>query len=811
MNKITFKFTLFFATVFAIQMQAQEKHPVDNSFHFEYNTQSRAFFEESGYIKCATVEYNEALKQQHPEIGTDQQFETWMAGKIQELRAQRMASPNNTTEIITIPVVIHIIHNGEPIGTAPNITDAQAMSQITVMNEDYRRLMGSRGYNTHPDGADVEVEFCLASTDPDGNPTNGIDRQNLGQSSWSTTAINSTVKPNTIWDPTKYMNMWTVNFSDTTLLGYAQFPNNSGLPGLNANNGGASTDGVVANYNAFGSMDHDDGTFLMNATYRYGRTMTHEVGHFLGLRHTWGDGDCSVDDYCNDTPVTGAANYGCPTGTDSCAGGGVDMIENYMDYTDDECMNIFTQDQKDRILVVLQNSPRRVELTTSTVCSGFNMDLDEDPSGSCAPSDGTVNFTYNPIGGFSETVTFSASGNPSGTNVSFNPATASSQTAVQMTISGITSAMQGTYTITITGTGATLTNQVDATFKVFTSGANVVTLQNPTDTQTDVPLAPTFTWTQDANALNYHIQVATDNTFTNPVVDETVSTNSFTVPVALAPSTQHYWRVRSSNPCGNAAYSSVFSFTTSNPDYCSSTYTEAGSEYILNVTFGDINNDSGDENADGYEDYTGISTDLDAGSTYTLSVTINTEGDYLDHCFAFIDWNKDYVFDTATERIDLGNISNVTAGVLSADVTVPETAASGNTTMRVLIEYEDATDGVGQGACDADHLTEWGETEDYSLNIINNTTGVAENTFNVFNLFPNPSDGVFNLQLESENNDAVQVQLYDVRGRLLDSKQLTETASSINLRLDYSGIHTGIYLLKVTKGNQIGVQQIVIK
>ncbi|MFN7013926.1 MAG: choice-of-anchor J domain-containing protein, partial [Bacteroidia bacterium] len=101
--------------------------------------------------------------------------------------------------------------------------------------------------------------------------------------------------------------------------------------------------------------------------YDQGRTMTHEVGHMLGLRHIWGDGGCGVDDFCADTPESDAANYGCPTTHISC--GTLDMVRNYMDYTDDSCMNIFTQNQKDRMLAVLMNSPRRDDLLTSTVCN----------------------------------------------------------------------------------------------------------------------------------------------------------------------------------------------------------------------------------------------------------------------------------------------------------------------------------------------------------------------------------------------------------------------------------------------------------
>ena len=235
------------------------------------------------------------------------------------------------------------------------------------MTQDFRRMAGTPGFNSNPVGADTTIEFVLAKVDPNGNPTNGINRVNLCEASWSTDDINSIVKPSTIWNPTQYMNMWSVNFSDNTLLGYAQFPSNSTLGGLNANGGDANTDGVVAGYQFFGSRTiYPGGNYGSGTSYDKGRTMTHEVGHYLGLRHIWGDGGCTVDDFCNDTPLAASANYGCPSGTNSCPAPGVDMIQNYMDYTDDSCMNIFTNDQKTRITTVMSNSPRRLELKTST-------------------------------------------------------------------------------------------------------------------------------------------------------------------------------------------------------------------------------------------------------------------------------------------------------------------------------------------------------------------------------------------------------------------------------------------------------------
>ncbi len=104
---------------------------------------------------------------------------------------------------------------------------------------------------------------------------------------------------------------------------------------------------------------------VLAAPYDKGRTATHEVGHCLGLHHIWGDGGCTVDDYCNDTPTSNGSNYGCPNVT-NC--GSNDMVENYMDYSDDQCMNIFTIDQTYRMITIMENSPRRVNLLSSTVC-----------------------------------------------------------------------------------------------------------------------------------------------------------------------------------------------------------------------------------------------------------------------------------------------------------------------------------------------------------------------------------------------------------------------------------------------------------
>ncbi|QBN19137.1 T9SS type A sorting domain-containing protein [Flavobacterium nackdongense] len=326
----------------------------------------------NGKIRCISTEYEQFLQEKNPQRSKENQFESWLA----PLAKKQMATRTNakTAAVITIPVVVHIIHSGQAIGTAPNISDAQVESQIAVLNQDYRRQAGTPGFNANLVGADVEIEFVLAKVDPNGNPTNGIERINFAQPSWEDVDLESTVKPATIWDPNQYLNMWTVKFTDNTLLGYAQFPDSSTLPGISSTNGAANTDGVVASFDVFGSNDFGSG-FILAAPYNKGRTMSHEVGHFLGLRHIWGDGngdestnkpDCTATDYCADTPQVGWEHYSCGTYDTCAASTGNDMPENYMDYTNDTCMNIFTTDQKTRITTVMANSPRRVSLKTST-------------------------------------------------------------------------------------------------------------------------------------------------------------------------------------------------------------------------------------------------------------------------------------------------------------------------------------------------------------------------------------------------------------------------------------------------------------
>ncbi|MCS6935389.1 MAG: PKD domain-containing protein [Chitinophagales bacterium] len=320
---------------------------------------------QENFVRCYTMEYDSMLRATQP-IGSLDDFESWLQAKI-AVYVNSDEYKSGSRAVVTIPVIFHIVHNGDPVGTNENIAATRVASAIDVLNNDFRKKFGTNGYNNHPAGADCEIEFCPAVVDPNGNilAEPGINRVYYAQSSWDVQTINSTLKPQTQWDPNRYLNVWSVVFggSSSNLLGYAQFPTGSGLPGLGGSSA-ANTDGVVVRHTTVGLSGSS------NAPYNLGRTLVHEIGHWLGLRHIWGDSQCG-NDYCNDTPMAAQPNYGCPN-VNSCNDGNPDpkdMVENYMDYSYDACMNIFTNCQKTRMWTVLTNSPRRASLLTSTVCS----------------------------------------------------------------------------------------------------------------------------------------------------------------------------------------------------------------------------------------------------------------------------------------------------------------------------------------------------------------------------------------------------------------------------------------------------------
>jgi hypothetical protein len=263
--------------------------------------------------------------------------------------------------VITIPVVFHIVYRN----TTQNISDAQIFSQIEVLNEDFRLLNADFASVTpavfEPLAADFEIEFCLATIDPSGNPTTGINRVSTTDNGFSDDdQIKFTAQGGAnAWPRDKYLNIWVGDLNNAGLLGYAQFPGDA-----------AATDGVVLNYETIGRPPANN----FNTQYNLGRTATHEVGHWLNLYHIWGNENAGCgtggagSDQVSDTPVQDDANYGCPSHPNPSCNNGGDMFMNYMDYGDDACLSMFTAGQKARSLAIFSAGGDRASLLTSNVC-----------------------------------------------------------------------------------------------------------------------------------------------------------------------------------------------------------------------------------------------------------------------------------------------------------------------------------------------------------------------------------------------------------------------------------------------------------
>lgn len=300
-----------------------------------------------------------------------QAFEQALHTKILENRQLATARTTNEDTIWQIPVIVHVVHNGEAVGTGANITQAQVYSQIQALNDDFRGTNFDRDNVREPFKdlrGDTKVEFVLATEDEDGNVLTepGIHRYNGNKSEWGgLDDFDQNAKPLTSWDPTRYVNFWTADLPDW-LLGYAQWPKNSAQTGVpNINSDPDSYDGVVMNYPYFGSSQYY-APLTTSAPFDLGRTTTHELGHWLGLLHISGDGGCTVDDFVDDTPTQSFQKLGCPSATDSTCST-LDQWENFMDYTDDACMSMFSKEQVERMRAVIEIAPMRDALVHSDV------------------------------------------------------------------------------------------------------------------------------------------------------------------------------------------------------------------------------------------------------------------------------------------------------------------------------------------------------------------------------------------------------------------------------------------------------------
>lgn len=313
----------------------------------ESNITVPASVTESFRRQCSSDEYNAEMMVQDPEFKRNHDESELLTQRFTENYEKGLVP----RIVVTIPVVFHVVYNS----AAQNVSDAQIANQLAVLNADYRKLNTDIGIvpaifkNLE---ADVEVQFVMAKRTPAGLATNGIVRKATTVASFTTDdkVKKSSTGGDNAWDATKYLNIWLCNLGGG-LLGYATFPG-----------GSAAVDGVVCLYSSV-----PGGTA---APYNKGRTATHEVGHWLNLYHTF-QGGCAKNattggDLVADTPAEKSSAFGCPTNRNTCTTETApDMTVNYMDYTDDACMVMFSLGQKTRVQAIFGAGGKRASLLTS--------------------------------------------------------------------------------------------------------------------------------------------------------------------------------------------------------------------------------------------------------------------------------------------------------------------------------------------------------------------------------------------------------------------------------------------------------------
>lgn len=671
-----------------------------------------------------------------------------------------VASGQNAKAVVYIPVVVHVVYNT----SAQNISDALIYAQIDQLNKDYARLNSDA--SSTPSvfqgvAANTNIQFCLAQRTPAGAATTGIVRK----ATTSTSFIDddkvkfSAQGGDDAWDATKYLNLWVCNLGNS-LLGYAQFPG-----------GSASTDGVVVLYSSVGSLSTPGSA----SPYNYGRTATHEVGHWLNLRHIWGDANCG-NDLVSDTPTQQTSNFGCPTFPHTTCSNGAngDMFMNYMDYTDDGCMNMFTAGQSTRMNALFATGGARVGLTTSLGCSA--------PSGtSCGTptSLATASITSS-----SATISWAAVSGATGYTAQYRVVGAATWT--NATVSGTSASLAGLAAATnyqwqvqanCSGTLGTFAASTFTTSSVATSCGNPSGLATANITSSSASIS----WAAVSGATAYNVQFRIVGSATWTTGTVTAASASLS---GLTAASNYEWQVQA-NCNGTLSSFVAASFTTLASTTCTDTY-EANESRTAAKT---------------------IATNTN------ISAKIGTSTD------------KDYFkFTTTTAaknfKITLDNLpADYDLRLYNSSGTLLASSANGSTTAEVIT-------GNG-GAAGTYYIYVFGYNGAYNANscyrlfvqtsasTLKTIEGADEEAttelqpIDVLSLYPNPNNGQFTVQLLSDNEGDANVRVFDLTGKMVMQQRFASTKGENRFTMDMMASPSGIYFVEVNVAGQRFVKKLI--
>ena len=675
---------LSFQMVSFAQEQFPQKKQLDAHDHITY----KSTIGPNGQIRCHTMEMDSILRANNPGMPTLAQEEAALQQEIAKFKAAQLNGEAKKLQY-TIPIIFHIFTDGSG---SENVSAAQVQAQVDQLNIDYADQAGS----SYPQSEDSEIQFCLAQVDENGVPLAepGINRvTQYGDGPFSSNDFDNTLKAATIWNPADYFNVWVADLSGG-LLGYAQFPNNAGLSGINNNNGGANTDGCVILYSTVGSVASP---FSGGSPYNLGRTLTHEAGHWLGLRHIWGDGGCGASDFCNDTPDSDGSNFGCPN-TTSC--GSQDMVENYMDYTNDACMNTFTADQNTRMQTVMSVSPRRSTLGQANVC---NLTTVTDDIG--------VTAILNPSGAVC--------------GESFTP---------EVTVTNFGSNTVSSFTVNYDIDGGA--NQTDSWTGTLGAGQS-----------TTVSL-PNTTTSNGAHTFNASTSSPNGNTDTNS---------------------------------GNDDDSEAFTLDGTGSEVTLVLETDCYGEETVYELFDDNNNlvySGGNQNVTIPVTATQNTAGTDPGA-YASEATIEVTWCLSAGCYDFVLWDA---------YGDGLNGSSVSGCNTDGDYTITDDQGATLASMQA-----------------ANGAFTFSETNNFCVNQSN--VGLNELEGNAFTVYPNPSNGIFNISMNDVVADDFSVVVLDVTGRTV----VSNTMNANSFTIDLAGAAAGTYTVSIQTENGITTKRVVLK